>query len=140
MIINSWILMKSRGHGDNINMTSSGAFRLFHFKSEIAKILLSKPKFQMSKLGEVSSPSEDDDSDEENEPPMKKICERSSNVPKVLRYDGFNHWPVFVSPINNTRCKNEKCNGKTYWKCDKCNVHLCLNSNRNCFRQYHTQT
>ena len=38
MVINSWILMKSGGNGDNISTPSSGAFRLFHFKSEIAKI------------------------------------------------------------------------------------------------------
>lgn len=140
MVINSWILMKSRGGGDNVGTKSSGVFRLFHFKSEIAKILLHKAKFQIPKNAEVNSTSENDDDNEENEPPKKRICERSSNVPIVLRYDGFNHWPIFVSAINNTRCKNEKCNGKTYWKCGKCNVHLCLNSNRNCFRQYHTQT
>ena len=63
--------MKSGGNGDNISTPSSGAFRLFHFKSEIAKIWLHKPKFQLPKLGEVSSPSEDDGSDEENEPPNK---------------------------------------------------------------------
>ena len=139
MVINSWILMKNGGSPNNIGTKSSGVFRLFHFKSEIAKILLHRPNFRPLKPVDASSSTEADGSDEEDEPPKKKIRERSSYVPKTLRYDGFNHWPVFVSAVNNTRCKNEKCNGKTYWKCDKCNVHLCLNSNRNCFTQYHAE-
>jgi len=88
-------------------------------------------------LYSTNSISNDNLSDEENEPPRKKTRESASSVPKLLRYDGFDHWPMFVSAVNNTRCKNEQCSGKTYWKCSKCNVHLCLHSNRNCFTQYH---
>jgi hypothetical protein len=81
-------------------------------KSEITEVLLQKPKLQQWQLSAASSSSEDNASDEENKPPAKKICDRSSNVSKVVRYDGFNHWPVFVSAVTNTRCKNGKCAGK----------------------------
>ena len=50
-----------------------------------------------------------------------------------------NHWSVFESALNGTRCKAGKCARKTYRKCTKCKVHLCLNSTRSCFIQYHTQ-
>ncbi|CAF3966046.1 unnamed protein product [Rotaria sp. Silwood1] len=127
--------MNSR-HGDNSrDLTSHGSFRLFHFKSEIAKCLLRKSKLQRLPLATVDSISDDD---EKNEPPTKKIREVSSSVTHVIRYDGSNHWPTFISAINTTRCKNENCSKKTYWECSKCYVHLCLNSNKNCFTQYHS--
>jgi hypothetical protein len=138
MIINSWIIMKARSGADSYGITSNGSFRLFHFKLGIAKFLLKKPKIQQLQLHPVNSISDANESDEENEPPPKKIREAASSVSHLMRYDGSDHWPIFVSALNNTRCKNEKCSGKTYWKCSKCNVHLCLNSNKNCFTQYHT--
>ena len=111
MAINSWILMKSRRGDNSRDSTSHGSFRLFHFKSEIAKCLLRKPKLQQLPLATVDSISDDD---EENEPPTKKIREFSSSVTHVIRYDGSNHWPTFISAINATRCKNENCSKKTY--------------------------
>ena len=44
MVSNSWIIMNARLSGDeNYSSTSHGKFGLFHFKSEIAKFLLTKP-------------------------------------------------------------------------------------------------
>ena len=138
MIINSWILMNVHGNDNSDDAVGGhGSFRLFHFKLEIAKFLLKSPVIQQTQLRSTNSISNDNLSDEENEPPRKMARESASSVPKLLKYDGFDHWPMFVSAVNNTRCKNEQCSGKTYWKCSKCNVHLCLHSNRNCFTQYH---
>jgi hypothetical protein len=140
MIINAWIIMNTHRHGNIHDATGGhGSFRLFHFKLEIAKFLLQKPMLQPLQLDSLNSTSDENESDEENEPPPKKIRESASSVTQLIRYDGFDHWPTFVSSINNTRCKNENCSGKTYWKCSKCNVHLCLHSNKNCFTQYHTR-
>ena len=48
MLVNSWIIMSSRRHDDDSHSsTSHEKFRLFHFKSEIAKFLLAKPYIQM---------------------------------------------------------------------------------------------
>ncbi|CAF4770033.1 unnamed protein product, partial [Rotaria magnacalcarata] len=38
-------------------------------------------------------------SDEENEPPTKKLREVRSSVTDVTRYDNFNHWPLFISAL-----------------------------------------
>ncbi|CAF1156898.1 unnamed protein product [Didymodactylos carnosus] len=138
MVINSWIVMNSRRLSDSHGATSHGSFRLFHFKSEIAKFLLRKAKLQQLQLAPVNSIPDDNESDEESEPPTKKMREAAFSVTQPIPYDGCNHWPVFVSAVNNTRCKNEECSGKTYWKYLKCNVHLCLNSRKHCFTQYHT--
>ena len=67
--INSWILMKSRRGDSSHDSPNHGYFRLFHFKSEIAKCLLRKPKLQRLPLATVDSIPDDD---EENEPPTKK--------------------------------------------------------------------
>ncbi|CAF2639498.1 unnamed protein product [Rotaria sp. Silwood2] len=140
MIINSWIIRNSRLCGDDsYSSASHGKFRLFHFKSEIAKFLLTKPNLQILPTTTVSSSIDVYQSDEENEPPTKKLREARSSVTDVARYDNSNHWPLFVSALNNTRCKNDNCSGKTYWQCSKCNVHLCLNSSKNCFNEYHTR-
>ncbi|CAF1297613.1 unnamed protein product [Rotaria magnacalcarata] len=135
MAINSWILMNSRRGDNSRDLTSHGSFRLFHFKSETAKCLSRKPKLQRLPLTTVDSISDDD---KENESPTKKIRELSSSVTHAIRYDESNHWPIFISAINATRCKNENCSKKRYWECSKCNVHFCLNSNNNCSTQYHT--
>ena len=121
MIINSWIIMNSCRNG-----TNHRSFRLFHFKSEVARFLLQKPKLQVLQSVPVGVILDVGESDEEDQPPIKKKREAASNVSRLTRYDGFNHGPVFVSALNNTRCKNENCSGKTYWKCSKCNVHLCF--------------
>jgi hypothetical protein len=73
MVINSWIVMNSRLRGDdNYSSTSHGKFRLFHFKSEIAKFLLTKPNIQIFQTAAISSSINVYQSDEENEPPTKK--------------------------------------------------------------------
>ena len=134
MIINSWIIMNSCRNG-----TNRRSFRLLHFKSEVARYLLQKPKLQMLQSVPFGIILDVGESDEENQPPIKKKREAAFNVSRLTRYDGFNHWPVFVSALNNTRCKNDNCSGKAYWKCSKCNVHLCFISNKNCFTQYYTE-
>lgn len=55
------------------------------------------------------------------------------------RLDRINHWPI-VTDVRN-RCRNPDCTSKTSKtsiKCSKCNVFLCLNTNKSCFVTYHT--
>lgn len=52
------------------------------------------------------------------------------------RFDGIEHWPKFNE--KRTRCKYSPCKDQvTAVCCTKCNVSLCFNTNRNCFRRYH---
>lgn len=63
----------------------------------------------------------------------KKSNERR---PKMkIRFDEHNHFPVLSS--KSTRCKNHDCHKITRIQCSKCNVHLCLLKNRNCFLDFH---
>lgn len=52
-----------------------------------------------------------------------------------IRFDVRNHLPVITA--TSVRCKNENCRQKTNVFCDKCKVHLCIVSSRNCFTKFH---
>lgn len=54
-----------------------------------------------------------------------------------IRLYAVGHWPVVES--GRQSCKRPNCKGQTVIKCAKCNVHLCLNKNKNCFREFHEQ-
>ncbi|XP_034533121.1 piggyBac transposable element-derived protein 3-like [Notolabrus celidotus] len=51
-----------------------------------------------------------------------------------VRYDNLGHWPLHCD-------KRGRCNlcqkGVSRWRCQKCKVFLCLNSNQECFVAYH---
>lgn len=57
----------------------------------------------------------------------------------VSRYDRINHLPKMDLLKNATKCKNSPCsrNNRTHFYCTKCNVHLCLTKDRNCFAEFH---
>ena len=51
-----------------------------------------------------------------------------------IRRDSYAHWPVFTE--KRGRCK--LCaEGQTSISCEKCDVRLCLNKDRNCFKVFH---
>ena len=103
MVIDSWIIVNSRLSVDETYSSASrGKLRLFHFKSEIAKFLLTKSNIQIFPTAIVSSSVGVHQSDEENEPTTKKLGEARSTVTNVIRYDNSNHWPLFISALNNT--------------------------------------
>lgn len=56
----------------------------------------------------------------------------------AVRKDTVDHLPQVDKKNDATRCKNKGCKGKTHVFCVKCNVHLCLSSNRNCYFDFHS--
>lgn len=56
------------------------------------------------------------------------------------RYDQLSHWPMpDLTRNSRSRCKNPKCKKFSNWYCSKCNKHLCLKPNSNCFAEYHNK-
>lgn len=55
--------------------------------------------------------------------------------PKESRLDNVDHGPIWFQ--NRLQCKVPGCKGYTFIKCSKCNVSLCLNKTRNCYRRFH---
>lgn len=62
---------------------------------------------------------------------------RESRTEEIIRYDGYDHLPKHSE--KRLRCKLESCSLKSTIFCPKCNVHLCVNKNNDCFYEYHTK-
>lgn len=59
-----------------------------------------------------------------------------SAPPTDVRFDGIGHFPVWKD--KRQRCKLSTCvECFSFVVCEKCGVSLCLNKQRNCFRDYH---
>lgn len=59
--------------------------------------------------------------------------------PTDPRYDNIGHWALEDPSTSRSRCKFEMCgmNNFSRFYCEKCKVHLCQTSGRNCFYNYH---
>lgn len=68
---------------------------------------------------------------------INKVAEKMPN--HKIRYDEIAHFPG-VDVEKRRRCKFEGCIHLTYIYCEKCNVHLCINMRRNCFKEFHIVT
>lgn len=90
-----------------------------------------------SSIDDFESDSDPDEDYEPSNPPSPK-GKRSKTQPlpsKEQRKRG-QHCPVFDTKQH--RCRNQKCGMKTFLKCLKCNVYLCLLPSRNCYRAFHS--
>lgn len=57
---------------------------------------------------------------------------------KDIRLDKFDHVAEHDRKTHPTRCKKEKCSGRTFFYCKKCKVHLCITKKSNCFSEFHS--
>lgn len=70
----------------------------------------------------------------DNIEPPPNVCRIQANLSRDTRKDG-------VDPMAKWNEKRQKCfhckTGFSYISCKKCNIWLCLNKDRNCFKKYH---
>lgn len=58
------------------------------------------------------------------------------HVDTNIRFASVSHLPITVaSKIRCAHCSTKAHPGRTTWKCEACNVGLCLSKDRNCFRR-----
>ena len=62
----------------------------------------------------------------------KQLKPHFTNKKKVKDSES-NHLPIYVAG-ERRRCRMPDCNGKSFIQCEKCMIPLCLNANRNCFK------
>ena len=69
--------------------------------------------------------------------PWKKTP--ASVLPTVeVWHNGFDLWPEAMLLNSAQRCRLEHCGKSGRIQCQKCNVYLCLTSDRNCYHAFHT--
>ncbi|KAJ4946271.1 hypothetical protein JOQ06_023939 [Pogonophryne albipinna] len=93
---------------------------LRRFQASVGTSLTSAGKGKIKRGRPLSSPEPD------STPPRKR---QHSSVPADVRKDGIDHSPTWET---RQRCKHCTGNHFTHVYCGKCNVHLCLNKDRNC--------
>ncbi|XP_063742520.1 piggyBac transposable element-derived protein 3-like [Eleginops maclovinus] len=123
-ITNSWIQYKSDSNA--LKRPVKNTEQYLDFKLHLAEELLDSP--------ELDGDSEDSEDGEDYEPPTKvRIQQPEPSVRKV----GAVHMPEMMDIKHAERCRNKGCKGKTYMRCTKCKMFLCITKKRNCFLKYH---
>lgn len=128
-ITNSWLEYKR--HANILGVVNNKILDLIHFRQYITDCLVT----QNSAKRKVGRPS----NEHENPGPQKRrsFVERAPN--DCIRLDRTDHMPIFDSAKKSSQCKNVHCkNKKTHFMCQKCNVHLCITRERNCFLEFHS--
>ncbi|XP_061564106.1 piggyBac transposable element-derived protein 3-like [Cololabis saira] len=135
---NSWIQYRSDHQASG--RPAKERMQYFDFKLLLAEEMLSQAQGGAdSEDEEVSSGEEDEVStwgDEENIPKKKRRSVKPQPNKEVKKY-GALHLPKMVETANSSRCRREGCKGKTFVKCVKCNMFLCVSKAKNCFLMYH---
>lgn len=122
MTVNAWILWR---RGDNEHNLA-----LADFKMAVAECLCKVNKAGSTrKRGRPSLAMENLQN--------KKRRGPATDFPmQDVRTDRYDHLPLWCN--ERQRCKYP-CGAKSFIKCEKCNVFLCLNKDRNCFYKFHTE-
>lgn len=107
---------------------------LYEFRRQAAAALLhaySPPDLSV----DVSLQVEDNEEDSPADVRPNSRARQPISVPVEVRSSGNDHMPAYSD--TKQRCKIRSCSQKSYWYCTKCEVYLCLQKSRNCFRDYH---
>ncbi|KAJ0064184.1 hypothetical protein NL108_001484 [Boleophthalmus pectinirostris] len=128
VIVNSWLLYQR--DCESLNVPKKMQKDFLDFRTSIAQALCLQGKdLTRKRSGQPFS-------EIEREFEKKKQRGATKAIPtQEVRSDSVGHWPVMESV--RQRCKRPNCKGLTVCKCIKCNVHLCLNKRKNCFREFH---
>jgi len=122
--VNAWLLY--RHHCKQLNIVKYKS--MLQFKSDTAEGLLRAGKDKLKKQKgrpSLRTPT----------PPTKRRRLFAARPSEDVRFDNVDHWP---NPTDERqRCKH--CSNYSRMKCIKCDIYLCLNKNKNCFRLFHTK-
>ncbi|XP_072248003.1 piggyBac transposable element-derived protein 2-like [Leuresthes tenuis] len=133
-LTNAWVLYKRDCKALGVNGKSLKDFRVQVFRDA------SNQRSATSSSRRGSSSSVDSWTPSDEDVPMPVRGQRSHTPNRALRFD----LSLFHAPIHAKRqtCKHCSRKGNIYRSnmlCRICKVHLCLNSERNCFVKYHQE-
>lgn len=132
---NSWI--EYRSDHQVSGKPEKERLQYFDFKLLLAEELIAQAQGSQQAERVESDDDEVSSDDEEYSPPKKRRPVECQPDDSVKKY-GALHLPKMEEAPNSSRCRREGCKGKTFVKCIKCNMFLCVSKTKNCFLLYHS--
>ncbi|KAL4126350.1 hypothetical protein QTP88_010572 [Uroleucon formosanum] len=142
---NVWLQYKNEA--EELLVPKNNVLDFLHFRFRLAEEMISttlhNPPAKKNKVGRPTKFSYSSESPTSSSllPPLYSPINRTdTSLPlDVSRYDSSDHMPKIDYLQNATKCKNPTSsrNNRTHFYCIKCNVHLCLTKERNCFAEFH---
>ncbi|KAK7131869.1 hypothetical protein R3I93_018436 [Phoxinus phoxinus] len=129
-LVKSWLLHR-RDNQEN-GTSRKSILKFLEFRMVVAQVFLSK----CGVLHEDAHVAEEENENKHLPPPGKKS--RVTPIPHISVRSSAAHLPEMMALKNPMRCRAQGCTGKSCVRCMTCNVHLCLQSERNCFAAFHT--
>lgn len=126
-LVNSWL--EYRQKAVLLGVKRKEILDLLAFRQEVAENLICSRR--APKRGRPSESFQDLHTSKKKKTETRPI--------KDLRFDGYQHIPMYDENKEASRCKNEGCKNRTHIFCEKCKVHLCILKGRNCFSIFHTK-
>lgn len=129
-LVNSWNEYRNDCRAEGV--PNKKVIDLLEFRMRVAEALVMSNQ-QPKKRGRPSLQDQDADSE------ISKRTRAERRPINEVRYDRIDHLPIVDQRKDGGRCKLETCKAKSKFICSKCNLHLCLNKDRNCFLIYHSK-
>lgn len=114
-IVNAYIIFIQRGEGQQLTLKE--------FKIAVSNGLVGASP-NNSKKGRPPR----------NEKPVNRF---KITVPIEKRTSEAAHMPIHGTKVRCTHCSTKINPHRTRWHCESCNVGLCLDNKRNCFKEFH---
>lgn len=132
---NAWLEYKEQA--SRLGISKKDVLDLLGFRAYVAEVLIKANKTPARKKGRPSSAT----SNPPSPAPPSPSTSRATEIRPVseIQFDQLGHFPNFDSKKFASRCKNLDCKGQTRVICIKCQVHLCLNKEKNCFLSFHVK-
>lgn len=122
-LVNAWLLY--RKDCNILSLPKKSVLQLASFKLNVAVALAKTGVLHSRKRGR---PARDE--------PTTNRKRRCSLPVDDVRLDHVDHLPSVDD--KRQRCRVAGCKGQTKFFCKKCNAHLCIDKNKNCFHSFHT--
>ena len=131
--VNAWLLY--RRFCNQLSIPAKQQMPLLKFVSKLSNALIKAGKLGTN-TARAGRPSKRRSVGSDSEAPKKGRAPVVALPTQDSRYDQCHHWPEHKEQKNRCRlCKT----GYSRVYCEKCHISLCLTSNRNCFRDFHTK-
>lgn len=130
MTVNAWNLYKI--DCENVGLSKKDVEDQLTFKASVANSLCLNKKNLARKRGRSSNSGDSIG----HQYAIKKKRGPTAQIPSCdIRRDQTGHWPIVTE--QRLHCKLSTCTHLSFVKCIKCNVHLCLRKEKNCFVGFH---